>query len=172
MPDAPLAETQLTDVSPSHDPLTDAPFTDARLADARSIEAARRFLDARPPRFGTLATINADGSPHQAVVWYLVEPDAVIVNSAEGRIWPANLRRDPRASLLVEDGYDYVTVRGDVAVVDDPEGGQADIASMARRYHWDDPAEAEELIERRFRRQRRVSFRLPFTAVFTHGEVA
>ena len=119
-----------------------------------------RFLDARPPRFGVIATINEDGSPHQAVVWYLVAVEGLVVNSAAGRRWPANLQRDPRASVLVEDGYAWVAVRGEAELVIDGEGAQADIAAMARLYHADDPAGAERMIERTFRPQRRLSFLL------------
>ena len=44
----------------------------------------RAFLE-RPRRFATLATIDADGMPRQAVVWYRLEPDgSILVNSARG----------------------------------------------------------------------------------------
>ena len=39
----------------------------------------------------------------------------------------------------------------------DQSTAQADIAEMARRYHADDPDEAERLIRDRFQRQQRVS---------------
>ncbi len=124
----------------------------------------RAFLDA--DRFAVVATLDPDGAPHQAVVWYALEGDEIVVNSAEGRRWPANLRRDPRLSLAVSDGYRYAIVRGTVTVVDDQPTAQADIAAMARRYHADDPAEAEALIRDRFEHQHRVSFRLRPERVF------
>ncbi len=116
----------------------------------------RHFLADR--RYAIIATIDPDGSPHQAVAWYLLEGDALVVNSAEGRRWPANLRRDGRISVVVEDGLRWVGLVGHVEVVDDQERAQADIAAMARRN--EEPAEAEALIRDRFERQRRVSFRL------------
>jgi len=118
---------------------------------------ARAFLDAS--RFAVIATIDPDGAPHQAVVWYRLDGDEVVINSAEGREWPANLRRDPRISLIVADGYRYVQVHGTVSIVDDQAVAQADIAAMARRYHVDRPDHAEELIRDRFTRQKRISFR-------------
>jgi len=111
-------------------------------------------------RFATVATINPDGSPHQAVVWFRIDADDLVVNSADGRVWPANLRRDPRISLTIEDGYRWLAIRGTVAVVDAREPAQADIAEMARRYHADEPERAETMIRERFERQARVSFRL------------
>ncbi len=130
--------------------------------------AARRFLEA-PGRFATIATINPDGSPHQTVVWFLLEDDdSLIINSLVGRRWPSNLRRDPRISLSVEDGLDYVTVRGSVEEIDDGQRAQADIAAMARRYET--PQKAEQMIERRFRPQHRVSFRLRPRSITVHFE--
>jgi PPOX class probable F420-dependent enzyme len=118
---------------------------------------ARAFLDAS--RFAVIATIDPDGAPHQAVVWYRLDGDEIVINSAEGREWPANLRRDPRISLIVPDAYRYVQVHGTVSIVDDQAVAQADIAEMARRYHADRPDHAEELIRDRFTRQKRISFR-------------
>jgi len=119
---------------------------------------ARAFLSSE--RFAVVATVGADGMPHQAVAWYTLDGDVLVLNSADGRRWPADLRRDPRASVMVEDGYRYVGLAGPVEIDEDPVRAQADIAAMARRYHADDPAHAEDLIENRFRRQQRVSFRL------------
>jgi len=121
-------------------------------------DEVRAFLEV--PRFAVVATIGQDGAPHQAVVWYLLVGDTIVVNSADGRRWPANLRRDPRAAITVEDGYRYVQVAGTVEVDDDQGRAQADIAAMAHRYHSNDPAAAEDLIVNRFRLQHRVSFRL------------
>ena len=73
---------------------------------------ARAFLDA--PRFAVIATLDPDGGPHQAVVWYRLDGDEIVLNSADGRRWPANLRRDPRIHFSVEDGYRYVQGRGSV----------------------------------------------------------
>jgi len=118
---------------------------------------AREMLE-RAGHFGTLATISADGRPHQAVVWYLVRDDTLVLNSAVGRTWPTNLQRDPRCSLLVEDGYEWVSLRGTVEVVADQPTAQADIAAMAWRYHEREPEKAERLIRESFEPQERISF--------------
>ena len=121
----------------------------------------RSFLEA--PRYAVLATINPNGSPHTAVVWYLIDDDGIVVNSAEGRRWPSNLRRDPRVSFAVEDGLDWVSLRGEVEVVDNQAQAQADIAAMA--YKYDSREDAERSITNQFTRQQRVSFRLRPSAV-------
>jgi PPOX class probable F420-dependent enzyme len=119
---------------------------------------AREVLE-RPRRFAVLATITRDGAPRQAVVWYALRGDAIVVNSRPERGWPRDLTRDPRFSLLVEEGYEWVSVRGRAERLTDPGQAQADIAEMARRYHADDPARAERAIAG-FRGQERVSFLL------------
>jgi PPOX class probable F420-dependent enzyme len=124
--------------------------------------AAHIFLAA--PRFGVVATLNPDGSPLQAVVWYALEGDAIVFNSRVGRHWPTNIGRDRRVSLTVSDGYQYVEMRGEVEIDEDPVRGQAVIAGLARRYR-DDPAKVEEQIAG-FARQSRVTFTLRPTSVF------
>jgi PPOX class probable F420-dependent enzyme len=132
-------------------------------------ENVRAFLDEN--RFATIATVDPDGSPRQAVIWYRLDGDAIVINSLAGRRWPANLERDQRIAVAVgdqADGYRWVGMTGTVTVIDDQPTAQADIAEMARRYHADDPAEAERLIRDRFERQRRVSFRIAVDAVHDH----
>ena len=130
-------------------------------------ERARAFIAA--PRFAVVSTIEPDGSPLQAVVWYLLDGDDLVFNSAVGRRWPANLLRDRRAALTVVDGYAYVELRGRVTVDEDPEHGLEVISALARRYHPDDPEKVRGQIEV-FRTQQRVTFRLAAKRVLEHFE--
>jgi PPOX class probable F420-dependent enzyme len=132
-------------------------------------EPIRAFLD--DLRFATIGTIDADGAPHQAVVWYAVDGDEIVINSAIGRRWPANLLRDPRIAFSVvdsDDEYRWVGMSGTTRPVTDQPTAQADIAAMARRYHADEPDKAERLIRERFERQQRISFRFRPEAVHDH----
>ena len=132
-------------------------------------ERVRTFLDAN--RFATIATTDPDGSPRQAVIWYRLDGDEIVLNSRVGRRWPSNLVRDQRISVAIgdgADGYRWVGMTGHVTVIDDQATAQADIAEMARRYHADDPEKAERLVRDRFERQPRVSFRVSITAVHDH----
>ena len=129
----------------------------------------RAFL--AEPRFATISTIDPDGMPRHAVIWYMLEGDELVINSAIGRRWPSNLVRDPRLAFSVmdvPDGYRWVGLTGRVEAVTDRETTQADIAAMARRYHWDEPAEAERIITERFERQDRISFRFRATSIHDH----
>jgi PPOX class probable F420-dependent enzyme len=129
----------------------------------------REFVAAT--RFVTIATVDPDGSPRQAVVWYRLEGDEIVLNSAVGRRWPANLSRDPRIGLTVidaEDGYRWIGLTGRATPIREQPIAQADIAEMARRYHAHEPDEAERLIRDRFERQERISFRVEIQSVHDH----
>jgi PPOX class probable F420-dependent enzyme len=135
----------------------------------RPSDQVRAFLDG--PKFATIATVDPDGSPRQAVVWYTLDGDDLIINSAVGRRWPTNLVRDPRLSMAITDpadGYRWIGVTSAATPVTDQPTAQADIAAMARRYHADEPGEADRLIADRFERQERISFRVPLLDVHDH----
>jgi len=133
------------------------------------LDPIRVFLD--DLRFATIATTDPDGTPRQAVIWYTLEGDELVINSRVGRRWPSNLLRDPRLSIAVSDGtdgYRWVGLTGTARAVTDQAIAQADIAGMARRYHADDPDKAERIIANRFTQQERVSFRFRPDAVHDH----
>lgn len=95
---------------------------------------SRELLQAK--NFADVATVSADGSPHVAVSWIDVDGNDVLVNSAEGRVWPRNLRRDPRTTVTVmnrENPYEYVTIKGR-AVEITPDGADEQIDALAKKY--------------------------------------
>ena len=125
------------------------------------------FVD-DPARFGTLATINPDGTPHLAVIWYAVRDDgSLLINSKAGRIWPNNLLRDPRCSLAIEDGSHWVVARGEALAIHDPVQGVEDICALAVRYEGDDQAALEKRFAN-FRAQHRISFHLVPRSITVH----
>jgi len=129
-------------------------------------DRVRAFLD--QPHFASLATIGDHGAPNQAVIWYRLEPDGrVLVNSREGRRWPANLRRDPRVNLAVfwsEDPNRWVGITGIVdEVVEDVARARDDIVALAHRYDDAVPATVT-----RFRSEARVSFLIRIVRVHDH----
>ena len=127
----------------------------------------RSFLSPTPPRYATIATINPDGSPHQTVIWFELRGDMLVVNSRTGRRWPANLRRDPRATVCVYDRADGVAI--DCEVTDEIGGDEALATISAMAYRYCDAQEAEELIEE-WRRQQRLTFVLRPVRVHTAGD--
>lgn len=58
-------------------------------------------------------TIGKDGVPHPMPMWFGIEDDGAIVMSTFTKSQKIrNLERDPRVSLLVEDGEEYAHLRG------------------------------------------------------------
>ena len=132
-------------------------------------ERVRAFLD--DTHFASIATIDPDGAPRQAVIWYTLDGDEIVVNSLVGRRWPTNLLRDPRVSVAVTDRHDalrWIGLSSTAVPVLDQATAQADIAGMARRYHADDPDHAEALVRDRFQPQTRISFRIAIANVHVH----
>jgi PPOX class probable F420-dependent enzyme len=128
-------------------------------------DAVRAFLTEK--RFAVLATINADGSPQQTVMWYELQGDEIMMNTRDGRVKASNFRRDPRASICVEDGYRGVTIQGTVRLIEDPEIAQADIRRLAVLNHGLEKGAA--MAENSFAKQRRLTIRLPIEHVMPHG---
>ena len=151
--------------------MTDTLDTTAAQVGTPISDDVRAFID--DTRFATISTIDPDGTPRQAVIWYTVAGDEIVINSAVGRRWPSNLVRDPRIAFSIvdsADGYRWVGMTGVVRVVQDQPTAQADIAGMARRYHAHEPEEAERLIHERFERQARISFRFRARTMHEHFE--
>jgi PPOX class probable F420-dependent enzyme len=70
-------------------------------------------------RTGKLATVRADGRPHVAPVWFLLDGDDILFNTGADSLKGRNLRRDPRATLCVDDDkppYAFVIVTGTVEI--------------------------------------------------------
>lgn len=96
--------------------------------------AVRQLLLA--PNLGFLATRMPDGSPQVTPVWIDTDGTYILVNTAEGRQKPRNLRRDPRVALAVVDRqhpYRYAQIRGRVVALT-PEGAEEHIDKLARKY--------------------------------------
>lgn len=91
------------------------------------------LIDAKP--YVTLATVNKDGGPQLSVVWISYDGDDLLVSTTVGRQKERNLRREPKASVLVPDPgnpYDYAEIRGRVTITE--EGGRALIDALSEKY--------------------------------------
>ena len=87
------------------------------------------------PYYAVAATLRADGSPQQTVVWVDYDGENVIFNTAEGRAKPKNIRRNPMVGVHVthpEDPYKWVSVSGPAELTH--EGADDHIDKMAKKY--------------------------------------
>ncbi|MBV9515296.1 MAG: PPOX class F420-dependent oxidoreductase [Mycobacteriaceae bacterium] len=121
---------------------------------------------------GVLATIKRDGRPQLSNVSYYFDPrsNAIEVSITEPRAKTRNLRRDPRASILVsaDDGWSYAVAEG-TAELTPPAAELHDdtVEALIRLYRniagehpdWDD-------YRRAMVTDRRVLMRLPISHVY------
>ncbi|MGO8947543.1 MAG: PPOX class F420-dependent oxidoreductase [Ktedonobacterales bacterium] len=128
-------------------------------------QAARAFLNEK--RFAVLATVGENGVPHQTVMWYELRGDDIFMNTAAGRVKAANLRRESRVSVCVDDGYRYVTVTGAIELNEDQAVAQEDIRRLAIRYHGQQAG--LEMARDVFSKQHRITLRLPVQNVIEYG---
>ena len=101
-----------------------------------AIEGRARELFEQGPNFVALATRDEQDKPRLAVVWADLDDGRIAVNSAEGRLWPENIRRDPEVALVVvnrQNPYEYAEVLGRV-VEDTHEGADDHIDRLAQKY--------------------------------------
>jgi PPOX class probable F420-dependent enzyme len=135
--------------------------TETMLEPDPPLASVREYL--REPRCAVLSTLGADGAPHQAVVHYLLEADALVVNGGPDRRWAKNLLRDPRVSMVIHDAdrtLHWVGIKGSAQPLREGRGAVDDAMAMARRY-GEDPADYENL--------ERVSFQILPHRVFEYG---
>ena len=86
--------------------------------------------------FAHLATVMPDGSPQVSVVWVSLDGDNILVNTAEGRVKPKNVRRDPRIAISIcdqENPYRSAAVQGEVVEIRS-EGAAEHIDKLAKKY--------------------------------------
>lgn len=85
--------------------------------------------------YGHVVTFNADGKPQLTMVWADVDGDEVLFNTADGRLKPKNLRRDPRIIVSVQDRNDpqsYMVFHGKASVTE--AGADEHIDKLAKRF--------------------------------------
>ncbi|MEZ5175015.1 MAG: PPOX class F420-dependent oxidoreductase [Acidimicrobiia bacterium] len=86
-----------------------------------------------------LATLGKDGAPHLAPMWYAVDDGRIVFRSFTKSQKIVNLARDPRLSVLVEEGDAYselrgVMIRGTASLVTDPDYVLALYGRLSARY--------------------------------------
>jgi PPOX class probable F420-dependent enzyme len=103
----------------------------------------RAFL-AEGHRTGMLAWTAADGRPLAVPVWFVLDGDDLVFNTAKGTAKGRYLARDPRVSLCVDlevPPYAYVQVQGDAELSEDPGELLRTATAIGARYMGADRAE-------------------------------
>lgn len=91
-----------------------------------------------------LSTVRADGSPHIAPVWFLLDGDDIVFNTGADTVKGRNMARDGRVSLCVDDDrppFSFVTLQGRAELSDRLEEVRDWATRIAARYMGEDLAE-------------------------------
>ncbi|MCK1798113.1 PPOX class F420-dependent oxidoreductase [Streptomyces sp. XM4193] len=113
------------------------------MAQQMTEDQLRSFLS-EGTRTGKLATVRADGSPHVAPVWFVLDGADIVFNTGADTVKGRNLARDGRASLCVDDEappFSFAVVTGRVELVEELEEVRHWATRIAARYMGEERAE-------------------------------
>ena len=93
------------------------------------VPAARDLIES--DAVATIATVNADGSPHVSQAWIGLEDDEIVIGTLDDQRKLRNLRRDPRVAVSIQSPVinrwglrEYLVIDGTARVT---EGGAAEL---------------------------------------------
>lgn len=95
-------------------------------------------------RTGKLSTVRADGSPHVAPVWFVLDGDEVVFNTGKETVKGRNLARDGRVALCVDDDrppFHFVVLSGRARLSEDLDEVRQWATRIGARYMGEDRAE-------------------------------
>ena len=108
-----------------------------------SDEQLEQFLS-EGTRTGKLATVKADGSPHVAPVWFILDGEDLLFMTGADTLKGRAISRDRRVALLVDDErppFAFALIEGTVTLSTDLDEMLPVSIAIARRYVGDDLAE-------------------------------
>jgi len=114
-------------------------------------------------RTATMATLGPDGRPHLVAMWFAVLDGSIWFETKTRSQKAVNLRRDPRLTVLIEDGATYdvlrgVSLEGRATISEDPDDLWRVGVDVWERYNGPYSEEVRPLVE--FMLQKRVAIRL------------
>jgi PPOX class probable F420-dependent enzyme len=139
-----------------------------------SPEEVSAFLASR--RTATLITLGATGHPHAVAMWFALI-DGVLWFETKAKAQKAvNLRRDPRATVLLEDGLTYDTLRGvsmegRAEVVDDPDALWAVGVNVWERYNGPYNDELAPMVQAMLHKRVAIRFDVERTRSWDHRKL-
>ncbi|AKJ14699.1 pyridoxamine 5-phosphate oxidase [Streptomyces incarnatus] len=95
-------------------------------------------------RTGKLSTVRADGSPHVAPIWFLLDGDELVFNTGKDTVKGRNLARDGRVALCVDDDrppFHFVVMNGRARLSENLDELRHWATRIAARYMGEDRAE-------------------------------
>lgn len=108
------------------------------------VEETKQFL-LKGTRTGKLATVREDGRPHVAPIWFDLDSDELVFTTWHESVKAANMRRDPRVSICVDEEvapFAFVIVEGRVTISENAEERVLWARRIAARYMGEELADA------------------------------
>lgn len=88
-------------------------------------------------RTGKLATVHADGRPHVAPVWFILDGADLVFTTGRDTVKGRALTRDRRSALCIDDErppFSFVLVEGTVTISEEPAALLDAATRIAARY--------------------------------------
>ncbi|MFD5121536.1 PPOX class F420-dependent oxidoreductase [Streptomyces sp. NPDC058385] len=95
-------------------------------------------------RTAKLSTVRADGSPHIAPVWFVLDGEDLLFNTGKDTVKGRNLARDNRVALCVDDErppFSFTVIEGRAELVEDLEQLRESATRIGARYMGEDRAQ-------------------------------
>ncbi len=95
-------------------------------------------------RTGKLSTVRADGSPHIAPIWFVLDGDDLVFNTGKETVKGRNLARDGRVALCVDDDrppFAFAVIQGEAQISEELDEVRHWATRIAARYMGEDRAE-------------------------------
>ncbi len=93
---------------------------------------------------GKLATVRKDGRPHVVPIWFVLDGDTLIFNTGDTTVKAANMRRDARVTVCVDDEnppYSFIIVEGTASLEENSKDLKLWATRIGERYMGSDRAE-------------------------------
>lgn len=100
-------------------------------------DSHRDLLTDEKKAYAYLATITPGGAPQLTPVWFNVDGEYILVNTAKGRVKERNMRGNPNVAILIADPkdpyYRFLQIRGRVAEITET-GANEHINTLSLKY--------------------------------------
>ncbi|WP_415953078.1 PPOX class F420-dependent oxidoreductase [Streptomyces sp. KLOTTS4A1] len=113
------------------------------MAEKMTEEQWRAFVS-QGTRTAKLSTVRADGSPHVAPVWFVLDGDDLVFNTGKNTVKGRNLARDGRVAVCVDDDrppFSYAVLQGEARIIEDLPEVRHWATRIAARYMGEERAE-------------------------------
>lgn len=127
-------------------------------------------------RTANLVTLGATGHPHAIAMWFAFIDGVIWFETKAKAQKTVNLRRDPRATVLIEDGLTYdslrgVSLEGHCEVIDDPDALWAVGVSVWERYNGPYTDEVKPFVEMMLNKRVAIRFDVERTRSWDHRKL-